>query len=149
MSVWLIIQKLSKIKNRFSPNESNTYWQNDEIYQIKTRNDKITVTFAVQVCHMMYNYRLIGSKSRKYSYRAVIRGASWSSFQQVYFEARDNFGPNKGKIVYGIFLQIQAKNSSSVAFIFPLSLLLRMRKSIFKLKPLSVIAIVDKLSKAR
>ena len=49
----MIHQKLSKINNLFSPNESNTCWQNDEIYQIKTRNDKITVTFAVQVCHMM------------------------------------------------------------------------------------------------
>lgn len=46
MSVRLIIEKLSKISNLFSPDESNTCWQNDERYQIKTRNDKITVMWS-------------------------------------------------------------------------------------------------------
>ena len=62
MSVRLIIEKLSKINNLFSPNESNTCWQNDERYQIKTRNDKITVTFPKPVCQTDDNdetYRLI------------------------------------------------------------------------------------------
>ena len=62
MSVRLIIEKLSKIKNIFSPNELNTCWQNDERYQIKTRNDKITVTFPKPVCQTDDNdetYRLI------------------------------------------------------------------------------------------
>ena len=62
MSVRLIIEKLSKINNLFSPNELKTSWQNVERYQIKTRNDKITVMFPKLVCQTDDNdetYRLI------------------------------------------------------------------------------------------
>ena len=62
MSVRLIIEKLSKINNLFPPNELKTSWQNVERYQIKTRNDKITVMFPKLVCQTDDNdetYRLI------------------------------------------------------------------------------------------
>ena len=54
MSVRLITPKLSKINSlSVSSDELNNCWQNNEIYQIKTKNDKITVTFAMPVCHTM------------------------------------------------------------------------------------------------
>ena len=54
MSVRLITPKLSKINSlSVSSDELNNCWQNNEIYQIKTKNDKITVTFAMPVCHIM------------------------------------------------------------------------------------------------
>ena len=50
MSVRLITPKLSKINSlSVSSDELNNCWQNNEIYQIKTKNDKITVTFAMPV----------------------------------------------------------------------------------------------------